>query len=155
MAHGGMQQSTASTVVTYFQEPLSVTVDEPVTMTFIIRDKAGEPIPKLDVTAVVNESSDENASNDQTFDRRGLKTDENGAMTFTKTFPRPSFFDVELTFTPPGAETEETVGFLLQPTTPKQDYRIATLAGAIGLVVGAFISWLIARRNVVSMSQSS
>ena len=154
-AHGGVQQTAEHSAVSYFQEPLSAVVNEPVTITFIIRGLDQQPLPSLDVTVSVTESTSANQADDQAVDQRRMKTDVNGALTFSKTFRQPNYYDVELTYTVPTAETPDTVGFLLQPTPLKQDWRLMGIMGTAGLVIGGFIGWLMARKNIIRISANS
>lgn len=139
-AHGGFQKQAGNTTVYITQTPVSPLVGEQVHLTFVLKQGLNEPLRQLPVTINVIDTFYGDESKDQVMHTEQKQTDFNGAFSFSYTFTKENYFDIDLAFTDPATGREEETGFLIQPrTAPKAAALpwVLTLGGSFlaGLVL--------------------
>ncbi|HSW97883.1 MAG TPA: hypothetical protein VLF89_08715 [Candidatus Saccharimonadales bacterium] len=120
-AHGGVEKSAGNILVTLFQSPLSPLMGENVTFSFILTDPAKKHVLKSKkVHVVITKTFTGDASRDQVVFSKDVRSDVNGTITFTYSFPTTNYYDIDLAFGRPNDE-ESTTGFLVQPRANLQN----------------------------------
>ena len=143
LAHGGMQRSAGSVVVTLYQTPLSPFVGEPVTMTFALTGADGAALFDHEVKLTLTDTFTGDASKDRVILEKTYQTDANGDFEFEYSFPNPDYFDVDLAFLDPVTGHEEEAGFLVQPRLMKSPAVPLALASEGGFFAGLAVAWTV------------
>ena|SRR6185437_9583518 len=114
-AHGGVEKGVGNILVTLFQTPLSPLVGENVNFAFILTDSSKAKFLKNKTAQlVVTQTTTGDPSADKVVYTKKVISDVNGTITFSYTFPKTNYYDIDLEFGKPGDETN-TTGFLVQP----------------------------------------
>jgi hypothetical protein len=147
IAHGGVEKTTGKTSVYITQTPISPFVGEVVQFTFVLKQGINAPLRNLPVKLTLIDTYYGDESKDTVVLTERKQTDANGAFQFSYTFSKENYFDIDLAFIDPTDNTEQEVGFLIQPRTlniiqNKKTINII-IAGAAGLVLGMLSQRLI------------
>lgn len=114
-AHGGVEKTAGNVLVTLFQTPLSPLVGENVTFSYILTDLSKNHVLKNKYARLVitkTYTGDENK--DKVVFTKMVRSDVNGTITFSYSFPTTNYYDIDLEFGKQNDETN-TTGFLVQP----------------------------------------
>ena len=114
-AHGGVEKSVGNILVTLFQTPLSPLVGEKVDFAYILSDPTKTKMLKnKQARIVVTQTTVGDPSKDTVVYTQTVKSDKNGTINFSYTFPKTNYYDIDLEFGKPRDEANST-GFLIQP----------------------------------------
>lgn len=115
LAHGGVEKSVGNILITLFQTPLSPLVGEKVNFAFILTDpNKTKALKNKQARIVLTQTTVGDPSKDTVVFTQKVKSDVNGIINFSYTFPRTNYYDLDLEFGKPNDETN-TTGFLVQP----------------------------------------
>lgn len=147
IAHGGVEKTSGKTSVYITQSPVSPLIGELVQFTFVLKQGVNAPFRNLPVKLALIDTYYGDESKDTVILTETKQTDANGAFQFSYTFNRENYFDIDLAFTDPTDQTNQEVGFLVQPRTPniienKQTTNII-IAGVLGLALGMLLQRLL------------
>ena len=153
-AHGGFEKNANNTIVYITQEPISPLVGEKIDFTFQFRDPTVVVKKDLSVQNLANipvevsliDTYTGDESRDKTIYKKTLVTDENGNLSFSYTFTKENYFDIDLSYKDHNGKVQET-GFLVQPRGPKKEVKTREIGSReiiismllIGLVVGIIL----------------
>lgn len=146
VAHGGVEKTSGKTSVYITQSPISPLVDEEVHFTFVLKQGVNAPLRNLPVKLTLIDTYYGDESKDTVILTETKQTDANGAFQYSYTFNKENYFDIDLSFIDPTDNTEQEVGFLVQPRMPSsiKNTNINTIiAGTVGLVLGMFLQRLL------------
>lgn len=143
--HGGVSNQSGDYIVFLNQQPLSPLVGEEVKFSFALKDKLFEALPGRVVEVDVIENKDEDPANDVKINSQEFVTDVNGSFAFAYTFPKESYYDVEISILDPAAEPT-LVGFLVQTRKVQTDILVLSGLILVGLVA---VSTLIFQKNKI------
>lgn len=116
-AHGGVEKSVGDVTVYLTQSPVAPLVGEPVTMTFVLKNSTSlRVLPFFTGTIKLIDTHSGDPTKDKIVLEKPFQTDVNGAWTFSYTFDKENYFDVELFF-PDSRGKSVSTGFLVQPRT--------------------------------------
>lgn len=141
LAHGGIQRLSGASVVTCYPQPLAPLVNESFQIDCTISDTDLKSLPGIAGNLRLTEAASADPAQDREILARSFTTDENGSLHFSYTFPRSSYFDLELSYPDPSGTNQE-VGFLFQPRQPNPPTRrwrepaIALAALTAGIALG-------------------
>lgn len=156
VAHGGVEKTTGKTSVYITQSPISPLVGELVQFTFVLKQGVNAPLRNLPVKLTLIDTYYGDESKDIVVLTEAKQTDANGAFQFSYTFTKENYFDIDLAFTDSTDNTEQEVGFLVQPRTPsiiKNTKIINTIiAGVVGLALGMLLQRLVHGRKTSQKS---
>jgi len=114
-AHGGVEKQAGNILVTLFQTPLSPLVRENVNFAFILTDPTKTKMLKnKQARIVVTQTTVGDATKDTIVFTKIVKSDTNGVINFSYSFPKTNYYDIDLAFGKPQDEAN-TTGFLVQP----------------------------------------
>src|SRR5258708_6640673 len=114
-AHGGVEKQAGNILVTLFQTPLSPFVGEKVNFAFILTDPTKTKMSKnKQARIVVTQTTVGDATKDTIVFTKIVKSDTNGVINFSYSFPKTNYYDIDLEFGKSQDEANAT-GFLVQP----------------------------------------
>ena len=148
-AHGGFEKSAENTTVYINQIPASPLVGEKVDFTFQFRDptvlvdkdlsvKNLSNIP-VQISLIDTYYGDE--SKDKKVFSKKFMTDENGNISFSYTFPKENYYDIEFSYKDHNGISQET-GYLVQPRNSSLSVPLLSIFPVLvgGLLLGFLIS---------------
>jgi hypothetical protein len=115
LAHGGVENKAGNVLVTLFQTPLSPLTGENVNFAFILTDQTKSHFLKnKQARIVVTQTTVGDPSKDTVVFTQEVKSNTDGIINFSYTFPHTNYYDIDLEFGKPNDESN-TTGFLVQP----------------------------------------
>lgn len=147
-AHGGVQRTAGSVLVTLFQTPISPFVGETVNFTFVLTNsRTNQTIPRKTVRLEVIQTTVGDESKDKVVYKKEVTSDINGDISFNYTFPRTNYYDVELQFGKEGDELT-SVGFLVQPRDSLTlTAKIIEYVGGVSILLNIVLAYFLLRRS--------
>lgn len=146
LAHGGVSNQAGNVVVFLNQQPLSPLVGEEVHMTFSVKNKELQTIPKVNVVLKLIQTGND-PSQDQIIFTENKSADVNGNFDFTYKFTEEDYYDVEVALQDPVTNELVVIGFLVQPRSPAQSFFDQYLYWIIGFIIvdGLIVAYAVAK----------
>jgi hypothetical protein len=147
-AHGGFEKHAGNILVEILQDPLSPRVGEKVTMYFRFKDQSitsrnasDQNLKKYSFKLAIIDTFPNDESKDTKIYEKELRTDVNGNASFSYTFSKENYFDIDLSFLDSHGKLQET-GFLIHPResySQKLIIGVATITFLLGSGGGIII----------------
>lgn len=142
VAHGGIEKNAGNTIVYINQIPISPLVGEKVKFTFQFRDPtvpksidlSRQNLTNIPVVISIIDTYYGDESKDKTIFLKEFRTDENGNISLSYTFPKENYYDIEFSYKDHNGISQET-GYLVQPRNVSR----FNLLYIISLLVGGFL----------------
>lgn len=150
-AHGGVSKNIGNAIVFLNQSPLSPLVGEKVDFNFVLTDPKIVPLANTNASLTLTDTFFGDESKDKIILTKNFTTDNNGDFTFSHTFNKENYFDIDLDFKDPITGQNDSTGFLVQIRNGPNKLAVLPLSlniysGLGGLLLGLLFGFFIEKR---------